>query len=124
MASLQEASLTKTRSLLLSWERYPWDKQLKRPSWGAFAVPSELYNHTGDTGTDFDAFENVNLAGVPELAATQTAMRKILLDHFQNDWGNAKDDAAARDAHSTGGGGFKALLEKSLGSWFRVTDKK
>jgi len=106
---------------------YPWDKVNKQPEWGADAVPRELYNHTGDDGTDFDAFENVNLAGVPELAATETAMRNILLEHFQQDggtgWGPSKlqpsrqalYSASTRDPHHGGG----ASSGGGLVNWFR-----
>jgi hypothetical protein len=34
-------------------------------------VARELYNHTGDSNVDFDAFENINVAEQnPDIAAT------------------------------------------------------
>lgn len=37
----------------------------------------ELYNHTGDDGTDFDAFENENLAAVPTNAPLMQELQVI-----------------------------------------------
>lgn len=41
-------------------EWLPWDGAKESPRWQPEAV--ELYDHQGDDGSDFDAFENVNLA--------------------------------------------------------------
>ena len=67
-------------------EWYPWNKVKKEPVFVYYSVPSELYNHTL-SDDDFNANENVNHAGAPELAATQAALREVLLNHFQNDGG-------------------------------------
>ena len=58
----------------------------------AHATPSavvsrglELYDHEGDDGTDFDAFENENLAGRPGVKAVELALHETLVQHFQHD---------------------------------------
>jgi arylsulfatase A-like enzyme len=55
------------------WRR--WNGSALAPQWVAPPVGVELYNHTGDTGEDFDApFEVQNLAGVAEYAGICKAL--------------------------------------------------
>ena len=42
----------------------------------------ELYDHADDDGTDFDRFENANLAGQPAVAAEQAALAAELRQAF------------------------------------------
>ena len=42
----------------------------------------ELYDHADDDGTDFDAFENVNLASAPEHKATRDELLQLLKVQF------------------------------------------
>ena len=42
----------------------------------------ELYDHTGDDGTDFDAFENVNLAADAQHSATRDQLLLLLKKQF------------------------------------------
>lgn len=52
-----------------------WDRAIKA---GPYA--EELYDHAADDGTDFDAFENVNLVapGAPRSQAVQAARTRLL----------------------------------------------
>ena len=52
----------------------------------------ELYDHTGDDGTDFDQFPigHANLAGRPTMAAQLKTHRAILASFFRD-----KDEAVA-----------------------------
>ena len=43
-------------------EWFRWDGEKERPKWHAGLVARELYDHRGDDGSDFDAFENENVA--------------------------------------------------------------
>ena len=69
--------------------RGDWD--LVQPSKGgvvravagqAGLLGEELYDHAGDDGTDFDAFENVNLASAPEHKATRDELLQLLKVQF------------------------------------------
>ena len=65
---------------LTQW--YPWDKIRGAVRFGAdpARVPVELYEHPADDteAADLDATENLNLAGVPALAAVQEAFKKLV----------------------------------------------
>ena len=39
----------------------PWDGKKLGVDWGVPPYAEELYDHTEDDGTDFDAYENLNL---------------------------------------------------------------
>jgi iduronate 2-sulfatase len=55
------------------WRR--WNGTSLQPQWGAPPVGVELYNHTGDSGEDFDApYEVQNLAGEAAYADTCKAL--------------------------------------------------
>ena len=43
----------------------------------------ELYDHRGDTNTDFNAFENTNVVSDPENAATRSTLLGLLRAKFQ-----------------------------------------
>jgi iduronate 2-sulfatase len=49
------------------------------PQWGV-----ELYDHNGDDGTNFEAWENVNLAGQPQYASVQAALHELLMAHYNS----------------------------------------
>lgn len=50
------------------------------------SLGEELYDHTGDDGTDFDKFPigHANLAGRPAMAAQLNTHRKILASFFRD----------------------------------------
>jgi len=57
----------------------PWDGDKLVPVWDATGnqTAEELYSHEGDDGTDFDAFENVNMATThPDVASQLRAQVK------------------------------------------------
>jgi hypothetical protein len=62
----------------------PWDAAKLAPQWGGESA-AELYAHAGDGSTDMDAWENVNLAGLPAHAQTEAGLRKQLVGFFLND---------------------------------------
>ena len=45
-------------------------------------VATELYDHRGDDGRDFNAWENVNLAQEPAFAPVVTRLRAALAAQF------------------------------------------
>lgn len=47
-----------------------WDGQLLKPDFTKPLAGRELYAHSGDDGTDYDAFENENLADLAKYSAT------------------------------------------------------
>jgi len=54
----------------------PWDGHALKADWNATGA-EELYSHEGDDGTDFNAFENVNMASQqPQVAAKLRAQLK------------------------------------------------
>ena len=57
------------------WVR--WDGKELAPLWDS-VTGEELYLHTGDDGTDDDAFENVNVATNNSYAAQKQAMAAAL----------------------------------------------
>ena len=61
-----------------------WDGAALRPDWSNVNA-TELYSHacTGaGCDNDFDATENVNVAGIPENAAAVASLRSMLVQHF------------------------------------------
>ena len=46
----------------------------------------ELYTHVGDTGTDFDAFENTNLATDDATKPTRQTLNALILEQFDTPW--------------------------------------
>ena len=61
-----------------AWMR--WNGTRLGVDWGGAQVAEELYSHTGDDGTDFDAFENVNLLapGSSRTPAVEAARVQLL----------------------------------------------
>ena len=49
---------------------------------GGALLGEELYDHEGDDGSDFDAYENVNLATKPSFAGTKAKLLAALRDKF------------------------------------------
>ena len=61
-----------------------WDGQRLGVDWASPPYAEELYNHTGDDGTDFDAFENENLlAHSANQSTTVVAARERLFAALQ-----------------------------------------
>ena len=63
------------------WLPTAWDgaSQQLRPRFDAAPVGVELYNHTGDNGTDFDGpFEHINCAELPAYAAERAALSALM----------------------------------------------
>merc|ERR1712217_55143 len=55
-----------------------WDGPLEQPNWKVDPVAVELYDHLDDDGTDFDEFENVNLANNTSYKKIVGAMSALL----------------------------------------------
>ena len=55
----------------------PWRGDHEAPDWHRLNG-SELYDHDGDDGSDFDAFENTNLAGSPAHASDVQRLSELL----------------------------------------------
>merc|ERR1712224_395054 len=55
-----------------------WDGKLLKPDFSKPLAGRELYAHTGDDGTDYDAFENENLAELSKYSATVDELSKQL----------------------------------------------
>jgi arylsulfatase A-like enzyme len=68
---------------LVQW--YAWDKQKERVDFDTLHA-EELYPHEGDEGTDFDLYENENLANSSALQPAKEALQARLLQHFAGDW--------------------------------------
>ena len=62
------------------WKK--WDGATLTPLWGA-SLGVELYDHRGDDGMDFEAWENVNLAAVPEWSKIAANLSAALAKQFQ-----------------------------------------
>ena len=56
-----------------------------RAAWGEAMVGEELYEHKGDDGTDFNAFENINLAPDSGTASLRKSLFERLLKRFGPD---------------------------------------
>jgi hypothetical protein len=61
-----------------------WDGDELRPVWGE-TVATELYDHRGDDGTDFNAWENANLANETAFAPMVARLRAALAAQFAHD---------------------------------------
>ena len=55
-----------------------WNGKELRADWSKPLAGRELYDHQGDDGSDFNAFENHNLANASEYASTVAALSKQL----------------------------------------------
>lgn len=55
-----------------------WDGKLLKPDFSKPLAGRELYAHTGDDGTNYDAFENENLAGLGNYSAVVDGLSKKL----------------------------------------------
>ena len=59
-----------------------WDPERLQGDFGVPPYAEELYPHTGDTGTDFDAFENANMADDPAHAATKQKLLAVAIQQW------------------------------------------
>ena len=64
-----------------------WDRVKLEVDWNQSPFAEELYDHALDDGTDFDAFENVNLVApgaprTPAVAAAADELRIVLSHRF------------------------------------------
>ena len=64
---------------LTVWKK--WDGASLRPIWDVTAGV-ELYDHRGDDGTDFDAYENENIANHTEVQADVERLEAALRARF------------------------------------------
>ena len=71
-------------SLLLMY-RYSGDVHLSLVICAGETIATELYDHRGDDGRDFNAWENVNLAQEPALAPIVSRLRAALAAQFSQD---------------------------------------
>ena len=62
--------------MFAEWLR--WDGESERPLWDEARGGVELYDHLGDDGSNFDAFENTNLAPNVAYANVTGQMAKLL----------------------------------------------
>ena len=85
-------SLTQKVSLLQYSVRTPdwrytewawWDGKRLVGDFSREAPGIELYSHRGDTESDFDLFENENLAYKPEHASVIKAMHQLVIKQWQ-----------------------------------------
>lgn len=53
-----------------------------RADWAGKLLGEELYSHAGDSGVNFDGFENINMAPDPKTAATRKTLFERLLKRF------------------------------------------
>eukprot|EP01061_Rhynchopus_euleeides_P023616 TRINITY_DN3836_c2_g1_i1.p1 TRINITY_DN3836_c2_g1~~TRINITY_DN3836_c2_g1_i1.p1 ORF type:complete len:335 (+),score=125.95 TRINITY_DN3836_c2_g1_i1:48-1007(+) len=75
-------SMRTERWRVTEWTAFDYDAG--RPVYNASNTDVELYDHEGDDESDFDSFENTNLAKVAAYKDTTQAMRAALWDHWQN----------------------------------------
>ena len=61
---------------------HPWNGTVLDVVWETM-TGVELYTHTGDDGTSFDAWENVNVAGRPQYAAIESELATMLRAAFE-----------------------------------------
>jgi len=66
-------------------EWFKWNGTELRAEWSEPSIGVEFYSHVGDLGTDFDAFENENVASDPKNAKLMAVHRNILLKHFKDE---------------------------------------
>ena len=88
---------------LTQWVR--WDGEALAPDWGSVNA-TELYDHACGAArcdNDFDAWENANVAALPEHAPTVAALRGMLVDHFGGGGGGGGSDRKDGVAHGIGG---------------------
>ena len=67
------------------WRYTAWTKfngTLNRADFNTI-LGEELYDHRGDTNTDFDAFENVNVVSDPKNAAMRSTLLGLLRAKFE-----------------------------------------
>lgn len=63
-----------------------WNAEDWTPNW-AHQVGIELYDHSGDVGTDLDeATPTVNLASDSKYSSVVAELRAVLRKHFANDY--------------------------------------
>eukprot|EP00928_Gymnodinium_smaydae_P014135 TRINITY_DN15129_c0_g2_i1.p1 TRINITY_DN15129_c0_g2~~TRINITY_DN15129_c0_g2_i1.p1 ORF type:complete len:745 (+),score=46.39 TRINITY_DN15129_c0_g2_i1:63-2297(+) len=65
------------------WRR--WNGPSEKPDWSTEPVAVELYDHQNDSGGDFDAFENLNLAQDEAHKRTKRSLANLLKDMFKVD---------------------------------------
>lgn len=66
-------------------EWLPWDSQALQPLFNATPIGVELYTHADDSEASFDGpWEQVNLAGDSQYAATQARLAKLLRQRYNN----------------------------------------
>ena len=53
-------------------------------AWKGNFVGEELYSHTNDTGVDFDAFENINLAHSSQYVSVREELLALLRQRFDS----------------------------------------
>lgn len=61
-----------------------WDGEHLKGDFGRSPIGVELYKHKGDSGADFDAFENVNLAGDPAYKDVRNQLYEIAESHWKS----------------------------------------
>jgi hypothetical protein len=61
-----------------------WNGATLQPRWEA-TVAAELYDHRGDDGLDFDAFENENIVNITALQQDVARLSSALQKHFSAD---------------------------------------
>lgn len=79
--SFMGLSLRSNRWRYTEWLR--WDGWTETPHWNEGPVAVELYDHFGDDGSDFDAFENENLAQSPVFAPVASQLATLLRSAYR-----------------------------------------
>ena len=63
-----------------------WNANQTEAIWGPSGLlGTELYSHDGDTGSDFDAFENANQASDPQNSKIVAQLAVVIHDHYSSD---------------------------------------